>query len=164
MAEPPSAETGRLSSFAGPSADCRHSAACVCRCRCFCCASLTRPRPYASSIDATPIASFDNRDPSKVRFRRPGISRRARCSSRNTALLAASPGIHMEPGGNRFIAVTDKGSWLRGRIILPRRQTCRHCRRGNVAGSGLGRKAARRPWLVRHRSPSPNATACFTSG
>jgi hypothetical protein len=26
-------------------------------------------------------------------------------------------GIHVEPGGNRFIAVTDKGSWLRGRII-----------------------------------------------
>jgi len=67
-------------------------------------------------IDATPVASFDNRDPSKVRFGSLEFRGGLALESKYPAFGGIS-GIHVEPGGNRFIAVTDKGSWLRGRII-----------------------------------------------
>src|SRR5262249_9013104 len=67
-------------------------------------------------IDATPIASFDNRDPSKVRFGNLEFRGGLALESRHPAFGGIS-GINVEPGGNRFIAVTDKGSWLHGRII-----------------------------------------------
>ena len=67
-------------------------------------------------IDATPVASFDNRDPSKVRFGNLEFRGGLTLESKYPAFGGIS-GIHVEPGGNRFIAVTDKGSWLRGRII-----------------------------------------------
>src|SRR5262249_10460595 len=74
-------------------------------------------------------------------------------------------GIHVEPGGNRFIAVTDKGSWLRGRIIY------RDGRPAGIADTEMapilgqdGRPLATRGWygteslaerdgLVRNRAP-----------
>lgn len=67
-------------------------------------------------IDATPVTSFDNRDPSKVRFGNLEFRGGLALESKYPAFGGIS-GIHVEPGGNRFIAVTDKGSWLRGRII-----------------------------------------------
>ena len=72
--------------------------------------------PVRIVIDATPIASFDNRDPSKVRFGNLEFRGGLVLESRHPAFGGIS-GLHMEPGGDRFIAVTDKGSWLRGRII-----------------------------------------------
>jgi hypothetical protein len=72
--------------------------------------------PVRIVIDATPIASFDNRDPSKVRFGDLEFRGGLALESRHPAFGGIS-GIHMESGGNRFIAITDKGSWLRGRII-----------------------------------------------
>ena len=72
--------------------------------------------PVRIVIDATPIASFDNRDPSKVRFGNLEFRGGLTLESRHPAFGGIS-GIHVEPDGNRFIAVTDKGSWLRGRII-----------------------------------------------
>ena len=72
--------------------------------------------PVRIVIDATPIASFDNRDPSKVRFGNLEFRGGLVLESRHPAFGGIS-GLHMEPGGNRFIAVTDKGSWLRGGII-----------------------------------------------
>jgi hypothetical protein len=72
--------------------------------------------PVRIVIDATPIASFANRDPSKVRFGDLEFRGGLALESRHPAFGGIS-GIHMESGGNRFIAVTDKGSWLRGRII-----------------------------------------------
>ena len=67
-------------------------------------------------IDAALVASFDNRDPSKVRFGNLEFRGGLALESKYPAFGGIS-GIHVEPGGNRFIAVTDKGSWLRGRII-----------------------------------------------
>jgi hypothetical protein len=72
--------------------------------------------PVRIVIDATPVAAFDNRDPSKVRFGNLEFRGGLTLESKHPAFGGIS-GIHMEPGGNRFIAVTDKGSWLRGRII-----------------------------------------------
>jgi len=72
--------------------------------------------PVRIVIDAAPVAAFDNRDPSKVRFGNLEFRGGLTLESKHPAFGGIS-GIHVEPGGNGFIAVTDKGSWLRGRII-----------------------------------------------
>jgi hypothetical protein len=67
-------------------------------------------------IDATPIISFDNRDPSQTRFGnlefRGGLA-----LASNTPAFGGLSGIHVEPDGSRFIALTDRGFWRRGRIV-----------------------------------------------
>lgn len=72
--------------------------------------------PVAIEVDATPITSFDTRDPSQVRFGaltfRGGLALTAKHSA-----FGGISGIHIERDGARFIAVTDRGSWLRGRIV-----------------------------------------------
>lgn len=114
MAEPPSAETGRLSPLRG-----RPLIAGILLLVFAAVVAFAAPRyataPLRIVIDATPIASFDNRDPSKVRFGDLEFRGGLLLESKHPAFGGIS-GIHMEPGGNRFIAVTDKGSWLRGRI------------------------------------------------
>lgn len=67
-------------------------------------------------VQATPITAFDNRDPSKTRF--------GALEFRGGLALTASfepfggiSAIRMESDGSRFLAVTDRGSWLRGRIV-----------------------------------------------
>jgi hypothetical protein len=72
--------------------------------------------PVRIVIDAAPVAAFDNRDPSKVRFGNLEFRGGLTLESKHPAFGGIS-GIHVERGGDRFIAVTDKGSWLRGRII-----------------------------------------------
>jgi hypothetical protein len=79
------------------------------------------PPRYAAGItrieiDAAPIASFDNRDPSQTRFGDLEFRGGLVIGSNNPAFGGIS-GIHVEPDGNRFIAITDHGSWLRGRIV-----------------------------------------------
>ena len=72
------------------------------------------PTPVA--VAATPITSFDNRDPSKTRFGAlEFIGGLALTSSYQP--FGGISGLHMEPDGAHFIAVTDNGSWLRGRIV-----------------------------------------------
>jgi hypothetical protein len=72
--------------------------------------------PTHVAIEATPIDAFSNNEPSKTRFGeleyRGGLVLR----SSNHAFGGISS-LHMEPDGARFLAVTDKGSWLRGRIV-----------------------------------------------
>jgi hypothetical protein len=67
-------------------------------------------------IEATPITAFDNRDPSQSRF---GVLefRGGLVLTSKTEAFGGISAIHMEPDGAHFIAVTDNGSWLRGRII-----------------------------------------------
>jgi hypothetical protein len=67
-------------------------------------------------IKATPIASFDNRDPARTRF--------GALEFRGGLALTSSyepfggiSAIHVESDGSHFLALTDKGSWLRGRIV-----------------------------------------------
>jgi len=115
MAEPPPAETGRLSFLRG-----RPLFAGILLLVLAAVVAFAAPRhatrPVRIVVDATPIASFDNRDPSKVRFHDLEFRGGLALKSKHPAFGGIS-GIHMEPGGNHFIAVTDKGSWLRGRII-----------------------------------------------
>ncbi|HXZ23015.1 MAG TPA: esterase-like activity of phytase family protein [Pseudolabrys sp.] len=72
--------------------------------------------PTRVEIDAMPIASFDNRDPTRTRFGALEFRGGLALTSKNPAFGGIS-GIHVEPDGSHFIAVTDKGSWLRGNII-----------------------------------------------
>ena len=72
--------------------------------------------PTRVEVTATPIASFDNRDPGKIRFGAlEFIGGLALTSSFQP--FGGISAIHMEPDGAGFIAITDKGSWLRGRIV-----------------------------------------------
>jgi len=72
--------------------------------------------PTRIAIQSTPIAAFDNRDLSRTRFG--GLEFRG-----GLALTAAYEPfggistIHVEPDGSHFLAATDNGSWLRGRIV-----------------------------------------------
>ncbi len=72
--------------------------------------------PTRIEIDATPITSFDNRDPSKTRFGALEFRGGLALTSKNTAFGGVSA-IHIEPDGEHFLAITDHGSWLRGRIV-----------------------------------------------
>ena len=68
------------------------------------------------ALSATPIASFDNRDPSRLRFGalefRGGL---ALISSYEP--FGGISALHVEPDGSHFLALTDNGSWLRGRML-----------------------------------------------
>ena len=72
--------------------------------------------PVRIEITATPIASFDNRDPTRTRFGDLEFRGGLELSSRHPAFGGISA-LHVEPDGNRFIAATDRGSWVRGRIV-----------------------------------------------
>ena len=67
-------------------------------------------------IAATPIESFDTRDPSKTRFGQLEFRGGLVLTSQFEAFGGISA-IHMEPDGAHFLSVTDNGSWLRGRIV-----------------------------------------------
>ena len=72
--------------------------------------------PTRIAINATPITSFDNRDPSQTRFGDLEFRGGLELSSKHPAFGGISA-LHIEPDGNHFIAATDRGSWLRGRIV-----------------------------------------------
>ena len=70
-------------------------------------------------VVATPIASFDNRNPTRVRF--------GALEFRGGLALTSSyqpfggiSALHVEPDGSHFLGLTDNGSWLRGRIVYDR--------------------------------------------
>ena len=72
--------------------------------------------PLRIEIDATSITSFDNRDPLQTRFGDLEFRGGLALTSKNPAFGGIS-GIHVEQDGSHFIAVTDRGSWLRGRVV-----------------------------------------------
>lgn len=72
--------------------------------------------PVAIAVEATPIASFDNRDPAQLRFGALTFRGGLALTSKHPAFGGIS-GLHMEADGAHFVAVTDRGSWLRGRIV-----------------------------------------------
>ena len=79
-------------------------------------ASRMAAAPTRIEVRATPIEAFDNRDSAKVRFGalefRGGLAMTAAFEP-----FGGISAIRMEPDGGRFLAVTDRGSWLRGRIV-----------------------------------------------
>jgi hypothetical protein len=74
------------------------------------------PAPTRIEVQALPITSFDNRDASRTRFGALEFRGGLVLTSRNEAFGGISA-ILVEPDGARFLAVTDRGSWLRGRIV-----------------------------------------------
>jgi hypothetical protein len=74
------------------------------------------PAPTRIEVQALPIASFDNRDPSRTRFGALEFRGGLTLTSKNEAFGGISA-ILVEPDGAHFLAVTDRGSWLRGRIV-----------------------------------------------
>ena len=74
------------------------------------------PAPTRIEVQALPIASFDNRDASRTRFGALEFRGGLTLTSKNEAFGGISA-ILVEPDGARFLAVTDRGSWLRGRIV-----------------------------------------------
>ena len=76
----------------------------------------TSAAPTRIAIQATPIAAFDDRDPSRTRFGALEFRGGLALASKYEAFGGISA-IHVEHDGGTFIAVTDKGSWLRGRIV-----------------------------------------------
>lgn len=72
--------------------------------------------PTRIEITATPITSFDNRDPTRMRFGDLEFRGGLELLSKHPAFGGISS-LHVEPDGNHFIAATDRGSWLRGRIV-----------------------------------------------
>ncbi|HXZ46087.1 MAG TPA: esterase-like activity of phytase family protein [Pseudolabrys sp.] len=72
--------------------------------------------PVRIDVDARPIASFDNRDPSRTRFGALEFRGGLVLISNNPAFGGISS-LHVEPDGARFIAATDRGSWFRARIV-----------------------------------------------
>ncbi|HZP77987.1 MAG TPA: esterase-like activity of phytase family protein [Pseudolabrys sp.] len=67
------------------------------------------------SVRAQPITSFDNRDPARRRFGALEFRGGLELSSPNRAFGGISA-LRVAPDGAHFLAVTDNGSWLRGRI------------------------------------------------
>lgn len=74
------------------------------------------PAPARIEITATPVTSFDNRDPTRTRFGNLEFRGGLELSSRHPAFGGISA-LHVEPDGSHYIAATDRGSWLRGRIV-----------------------------------------------
>lgn len=68
------------------------------------------------AVAATPITAFDNRDPTRTRFGALEFRGGLALTSKYQAFGGVSA-IHVEPDGSRFLAITDNGSWLRGRIV-----------------------------------------------
>jgi hypothetical protein len=83
--------------------------------------AIAQTRRYAEkltsiSILALPIEFFDNRDPSRIRFGQLEFRGGLVLASKSITFGGLSA-IHVEPDGAHFLSVTDKGSWLRGRIV-----------------------------------------------
>ena len=72
--------------------------------------------PAHIEINARPIEAFDGREPGKTRFGQLEFRGGLALTSKFDAFGGVSA-LHIEPDGSHFLAVTDNGSWLRGRIV-----------------------------------------------
>jgi hypothetical protein len=77
--------------------------------------------PASIEVNARPLPSFDTRDRSRLRF--------GSLEYRSGLVLTSSfrgfgglSGIRLDARGERFIAVSDKGSWFTGRIVYRGRE------------------------------------------
>ena len=109
------------------------------------------PTPSSSiEVQAQPIEAFDPREPTRTRFGalefRGGLVLTSPIAS-----SAASRRCASRPTAQHFLAVTDKGHWLRGRIVYRGRRADRHRRCRDGADARARRQAARAARLVRRR-------------
>jgi hypothetical protein len=77
--------------------------------------------PVSIEVNARPVASFDTRDRARVRFGK---------LEYRSGLALTSPfrgfgglsGLRLDAKGERFISISDKGSWFTGRIVYRGRE------------------------------------------
>jgi hypothetical protein len=72
--------------------------------------------PLQINIKAIPIDAFEPRDPTRRRFGALEFRGGLELTS-NYKEFGGISGMRMFPDGEKFIALTDKGRWLRGRIV-----------------------------------------------
>jgi hypothetical protein len=77
--------------------------------------------PVSIQVNARPLPSFDNRDHQRVRF--------GELEYRSGLMLSSSfrgfgglSGLRLDAKGERFISISDKGSWFTGRIVYRGRE------------------------------------------
>src|SRR6266851_5055689 len=77
--------------------------------------------PVSIEVNARPIPAFDTRDRARVRF--------GSLEYRSGLILTSSfrgfgglSGLRLDARGERFIAISDKGSWFTGRIVYKGRE------------------------------------------
>jgi hypothetical protein len=72
--------------------------------------------PVRIDVSAVPIASFNPRNPSQTRFGALEFRGGLILSSANESFGGYSA-LNIDPDGSSFIAVSDRGTWLRGRLV-----------------------------------------------
>ncbi|WP_442894493.1 esterase-like activity of phytase family protein [Bradyrhizobium sp. AZCC 1588] len=77
--------------------------------------------PVSIDVNARPLQSFDTRDRSRVRFGELEFRSGLILTSRFRGFGGLS-GLRLDPKGERFIAVSDKGGWFTGRIVYKGRE------------------------------------------
>jgi len=77
--------------------------------------------PVSIEVNARPLPSFDTRDRSHVRFGSLEYRSGLILTSRFRGFGGLS-GLRLDPKGERFIAISDKGSWFTGRIVYKGRE------------------------------------------
>src|SRR5881394_3396636 len=77
--------------------------------------------PVSIEVNARPLPSFDTRDRSRVRFGSLEYRSGLILTSRFRGFGGLS-GLRLDPKGERFIAISDKGSWFTGRIVYKGRE------------------------------------------
>jgi hypothetical protein len=77
--------------------------------------------PVSIEVKARPLPSFDTRDHSHVRFGSLEYRSGLILTSRFRGFGGLS-GLRLDPRGERFIAISDKGTWFTGRIVYHGRE------------------------------------------
>jgi hypothetical protein len=77
--------------------------------------------PVSIDVNARPIASFDTRDRSRVRFGALEYRSGLILTSRFRGFGGLS-GLRLDAKGERFIAISDKGGWFTGRLVYNGRE------------------------------------------
>src|SRR6476469_416600 len=77
--------------------------------------------PVSIEVNARPLPSFDTRDRSRVRFGELEYRSGLILTSRFRGFGGLS-GLRLDAKGERFIAISDKGSWFTGRIVYKGRE------------------------------------------
>ena len=106
---------------------------------------------HASRSARRPIEAFDPRDPSRRSSAR-SSSAAGSSSPRRTGISAASRRIRMLTPTARFLALTDKGRWLRGRIVYAATRPVGIADAEMAPILGPDGRPISAPRLVRHRS------------
>jgi hypothetical protein len=82
---------------------------------------LSVAAPVSIEVNARPLPSFDTRDRGHLRFGSLEYRSGLILTSRFRGFGGLS-GLRLDPKGERFIAISDKGSWFTGRIVYAGRE------------------------------------------